>query len=112
MDGRLSFACDYAEGAHPQILRRLTETNFEKTPGYGLDAYSDSAREKIRTACDAPEAEVFFLSGGTQTNATVIDAVLRSCEGVISAESGHISVHEAGAIELGGRRGAVRGAVS
>ena len=75
----------HAEGAHPKILQRLLETNLEKTAGYGFDEYSEAAREKIRTACEAPEAEVFFLVGGTQTNATVIDALLRSYQGVIAA---------------------------
>lgn len=101
---RLSFASDYMEGAHPAILQRLVETNLMKTAGYGLDEFSESARNKIRTACHAPEADVFFLVGGTQTNATVIDAVLRSYQGVVAAESGHISVHEAGAIEFGGHK--------
>ena len=99
---KLSFASDYLEGAHPAILQRLVETNLEKTPGYGADEYSESARRKIRAACAAPEADVYFLVGGTQANATVIDAMLRPYQGVIAAESGHISVHEAGAIELGG----------
>lgn len=101
---RLSFASDYMAGAHPEILRRLWETNMEQTAGYGLDEYSDAAREKIRAACQAPEADVFFLSGGTQTNAVVIDALLRSYQGVLAAETGHISVHEAGAIEFGGHK--------
>ena len=101
---KLFFASDYQEGAHPALLRRLLETNLEKTAGYGLDGYSASAREKIRAACNAPEADVFFLVGGTQTNATVIDALLRSYQGVIAAESGHVSVHEAGAIEFGGHK--------
>lgn len=104
MDNVLSFSCDYMEGAHPQILKRLTETNFLKTPGYGLDTYSESAKEKIRKACNVPDAEVFFLVGGTQTNATVIDALLKSYQGVISANTGHINVHEAGAIEFGGHK--------
>lgn len=101
---KLSFASDYLEGAHPAILQRLVETNLEKTPGYGEDEYSESARRRIRAACAAPEADVYFLVGGTQTNATVIDAMLRPYQGVIAAESGHISVHEAGAIELGGHK--------
>ena len=101
---KLSFSCDYMEGAHPAILRRLAETNMEKTPGYGLDEYSASAKAKIRDACRCPEAEVFFLVGGTQTNAAVIDAMLRSYQGVIAAESGHVSVHEAGAIEHDGHK--------
>lgn len=102
--GRLNFASDYMEGAHPAIMQRLLETNLMKTAGYGADEFSEAAREKIRAACEAPEAEVFFLVGGTQTNAVVIDAVLRSYQGVIAAESGHISVHEAGAVELGGHK--------
>ncbi len=101
---KLSFASDYLEGAHPAILQRLVETNLEKTPGYGEDEYSESARRKIRAACAAPGSDVYFLVGGTQTNATVIDALLRPYQGVIAAESGHISVHEAGAIELGGHK--------
>ncbi len=100
----LSFTSDYMEGAHPQIIDRLTETNLLKTAGYGLDSYSESAREKIRKACSAPDAAVFFLVGGTQTNATVIDALLKSYQGVIAAETAHISVHEAGAIEFGGHK--------
>ena len=101
---KLSFASDYMEGAHPEILRRLLETNMEQTAGYGLDAYSESARKKIRAACQADDAEIFFLIGGTQANAVVIDALLRSYQGVIAAETGHISVHEAGAIEFGGHK--------
>ena len=101
---RLSFASDYMEGAHPLILQRLLETNMLKTAGYGLDEYSEAAREKIRAACRAPEADVFFLAGGTQVNATLIDAALRSYQGVVAAESGHISVHEAGAIESNGHK--------
>ena len=90
---RLFFASDYMEGAHPRILERLMETNLIKTEGYGLDAFSESARAKIRKACGTPEADVFFLVGGTQTNATMIDS-----------EAGHISTHEAGAIEFGGHK--------
>ena len=104
MQTKLNFASDYLEGAHPAILKRLMETNLEKTAGYGFDAYSASAREKIREACRAPEAEVFFLVGGTQTNATVIDALLRSYQGVIAADTGHISTHESGAIEHSGHK--------
>ena len=99
-----SFTSDYMEGAHPAILQRLLETNMEKTDGYGSDEYSESAREKIRHICNAPDADVYFLIGGTQTNATIIDALLRSYEGVISAETGHIAVHESGAIEFGGHK--------
>ena len=99
-----SFASDYMEGAHPLILERLAQTNLEKSAGYGLDEYSESARNKIRTACRTPEADVFFLAGGTQTNAVMIDALLRPWQGVISARSGHISVHEAGAVEYCGHK--------
>ena len=104
MEQRISFSCDYMEGAHPTILQRLIETNFAQMPGYGADDYCESAREKIRAACSAPNAEVHFLVGGTQTNATVIDAMLRSYQGVVAADTGHISVHEAGAIEFGGHK--------
>ena len=98
------FNSDYLEGAHPKILQRLLETNMEKTEGYGTDEYCESARQKIRAVCKCPEAEIYFLSGGTQTNATVIDALLHSYEGVIAVKSGHISIHEAGAIEAGGHK--------
>ena len=98
---KLNFSSDYLEGAHPAILQRLTETNFQKTAGYGSDVYSEAARDKIRTACEAPEAEIYFLVGGTQANATVIDAMLSPWQGVVAAETGHIAVHEAGAIEAG-----------
>ncbi|MCR4907743.1 MAG: aminotransferase class V-fold PLP-dependent enzyme [Lachnospiraceae bacterium] len=101
---RLVFTSDYTEGAHPAILEKLIETNMLKSAGYGLDEFSDSARKKIRTACDAPEADVFFLAGGTQANAVVIASLLRPYQGVIAADSGHISVHEAGAIEFGGHK--------
>ena len=104
MAAQLAFASDYMEGAHPEILKKLAETNLIKSAGYGLDEYSETAREKIRKACNAPEAEVHFLVGGTQTNATVIDALLASYQGVIAAETGHVSSHEAGAIEAGGHK--------
>lgn len=100
----LRFDSDYMEGAHPKILERLQETNFQKHAGYGSDEISASAREKIRQACGVPEAQVFFLVGGTQTNATIINALLRSYQGVISADTGHINQHEAGAIEAGGHK--------
>ncbi len=101
---RLSFASDYMEGAHPAVLKRLCETNLEKTPGYGSDHYSESARRKIRELCGAPAAEIQFLAGGTQTNETVITSLLRPYQGVIAADTGHISVHEAGAVEAGGHK--------
>ena len=101
---KLAFASDYMEGAHPDILKRLAETNYIKSSGYGTDEFSEAARDKIREACDAPGADVFFLAGGTQTNAVVISALLRSYQGVIAADTGHICGHEAGAIELGGHK--------
>ena len=100
----ISFTCDYNEGAHPLILHRLADTNFTQEPGYGEDSFSESARAKIRAAAGLPEAEVFFLVGGTQANATVIDAMLRGYEGVIAAQTGHIAVHEAGAVEASGHK--------
>lgn len=100
----LYFDHDYMEGAHPAILQRLMETNMEHTYGYGKDAYCESAKAKIRTACQCPEAEIYFLVGGTQTNATVIRGFLKPFEGVIAADTGHIGVHEAGAIESGGHK--------
>ena len=100
----ISFESDYTEGAHPQILKRLMETNLEQLSGYGADAYCESAREKIRAACGAPEAQVWFISGGTQTNQLVISSLLRSYEGVIAAETGHVNGHEAGAIEYTGHK--------
>ena len=104
MNEKLSFACDYAKGAHPDILQRMMETNMMKTAGYGLDEISESARNKIRKACRCEDAAVEFLVGGTQTNAVMIDALLRSYQGVVAAETGHISVHEAGAIESNGHK--------
>lgn len=98
------FESDYLEGAHPLIMERLSATNMEKTPGYTEDVYCDEARRKICKACGCPDAEVHFLVGGTQTNATVIDALLRPYEGVVAAQTGHINQHEAGAIEAGGHK--------
>lgn len=100
----ISFESDYIEGAHEQILKRLCETNLEQLSGYGKDRYCESAKEKIKEACDAPDAEVFFLVGGTQTNQIVIDTMLTKYQGVISAETGHINGHEAGAIEYSGHK--------
>lgn len=92
------------EGMHPAILEALVRTNMQKTTGYGLDEYCVAAREAIRKACAAPDAEVHFLVGGTQTNSTVIRALLRPHEGVVAAATGHIAVHESGAIEAGGHK--------
>lgn len=100
----LYFENDYCEGAHKSILQKLLETNMEKLPGYGSDTYSASAKEKIRLACGCPDADVYFLTGGTQTNATVIASVLNRYEGVVAASTGHIGVHEAGAIEFTGHK--------
>lgn len=100
----LHFDSDYMEGAHPSIIERLAETNLEQTPGYGTDAYCESAKARIREACEAPNAEVFFLVGGTQTNATVIDQLLHPWEGVVAVESAHINGHEAGAVESCGHK--------
>ena len=100
----ISFESDYTTGAHPNILKRLTETNYEFLSGYGTDHYCESAREKIRIACDCKDADVHLLVGGTQTNALVISAMLHDYEGVIAADTGHVSVHEAGAIEYTGHK--------
>jgi len=100
----LSFESDYTEGCHESILRRFLETNHEQMSGYGADAYSLSAKEKIKQACRNERAEVFLLTGGTQTNQIVIDTMLDSCQGVIAAKTGHINGHEAGAIEYTGHK--------
>ena len=101
---KLSFASDYMEGAHPRILERLSETNMISQAGYGDDTYSEHARELIREACEAPDADIYFLVGGTQTNAVVIDSLTQSYQGVVASEAGHISTHEAGAIEFTGHK--------
>ena len=103
-EDKLFFASDYMEGAHPKILERLAETNMISTIGYGDDIYSEHARELIRKACGANDADVFFLIGGTQTNAVVIDSVLKQYQGVMAPETGHVSTHEAGAIEFTGHK--------
>ena len=100
----LSFQNDYQEGAHEKILKRLMETNLEPQSGYGSDSYTESAKEKIRKVCECPQADVWFLTGGTQTNQNVIDAMLQPYEGVVAASTGHVSVHEAGAIEFTGHK--------
>lgn len=100
----VSFESDYIAGAHPKILERFIETNLEPLSGYGTDLYCEMAREKIRMACDCKEADVEFLVGGTQTNCIVISTMLRDYEGVIAAKTGHISIHEAGAIEYSGHK--------
>ena len=100
----LYFENDYCEGAHEAILKRLMETNMEKVCGYGLDPYCDQAKEKIKEACGCPDGEVYFLVGGTQTNAVVIASTLNRYEGVLSAVTGHVNAHEAGAIEFTGHK--------
>lgn len=100
----LYFESDYNQGAHEAILRRFAETNYEHLVSYGADKYSISAAERIKKACECPEAEVRFLCGGTQTNEIVIDSMLHISEAVISAKTGHIYVHEAGAVEYTGHK--------
>ena len=104
MNKKLYFASDYAKGAHPSIMKRMAETNMLETAGYGTDEICASAKNRIREACGCRDAVIEFLIGGTQTNALMIDAILRSYQGVIAAQTGHISVHEAGAIEFGGHK--------
>lgn len=100
----LSFVNDYSEGAHPVILRRLAETNMEQLPGYGSDHYCTEAAQKIRRACASPEADIWFMAGGTQTNQNVIAAITPDYAGVVACDNGHINVHEAGAIESTGHK--------
>ena len=100
----VSFESDYDNGMLPEILERLAETNDEKCSGYGYDPYSESAKARIKSAIGKEDAEVFFLVGGTQTNATVIDSLLLPCEGVICVETAHIAVHESGAVEASGHK--------
>lgn len=100
----IQFQCDYNEGAHPLILEKLMETNMQQTVGYGADEYCASARKLIKKICEAPNADVHFLVGGTQTNATVISSILKPYQCVICADTGHINVHETGAIEHTGHK--------
>ncbi len=100
----IRFESDYTEGAHERILQKLVATNMEQTSGYGMDEYCERARQHIRTACGNEQADVHFLVGGTQTNTTVISAILRPHQGVIAAVTGHIAVHETGAIESTGHK--------
>lgn len=103
---RINFNSDYTRGAHPKVLQRLVDSNLEQTSGYGTDPYSQQAKALILEACglETERAEVFFLVGGTQTNATVIDGLLRHHQGVLATTEAHISVHEAGAIEATGHK--------
>lgn len=100
----LSFVNDYSAGAHPKVFERLAETNAVKTVGYGEDEYCAAAKEKIREACACPDAQIYFLQGGTQTNQIAIDTMLEPGEGMLCAATGHINVHEAGAIEFCGHK--------
>ncbi len=100
----IQFQCDYNEGCAPEILQRLAETNLMQTVGYGMDPICEHARQLIRDACQAPQALVQFLVGGTQANATVIASILRPYQGVLCAETGHINVHETGAVEHTGHK--------
>lgn len=100
----IHFDCDYMAGAHPEVLDAIVKNNFVQTSGYGNDDFCHRAKDLIREACGTPDAEVHFLVGGTQTNATVLDALLNRTEGVIATETAHINVHEAGAIEMTGHK--------
>lgn len=100
----IEYQCDYAEGAHPLIMERLMATNMDQTPGYGMDDYCEGARALIRKECQREDADVHFLVGGTQTNTTVICSILRPYQGVLTAATGHINVHESGAIEAAGHK--------
>ena len=96
----ISFECDYNNGAHQKVLENLIKYNEVRTTPYGFDEFSERAKDRIREACGMPDAQIFFLTGGTQTNATTIDSMLYQYEGVICVETGHINVHEAGAVEF------------
>lgn len=100
----IRFNCDYSEGCHPAILEALARTNMEQTPGYGEDEHCRHAAQLIREACKAPDAAVHFLVGGTQANLIVITAALRPHQSPLCAESGHINVHESGAVEASGHK--------
>lgn len=95
---KIHFDCDYMAGAHPEILDAIISINQIQTAGYGCDDYCDTAKQRIREACQAPDADIHFMVGGTQANSTVIDGLLRRTEGVIATETAHINVHESGAI--------------
>lgn len=100
----LSFSSDYIAGAHPDVLKRLIDTNLETLKGYGEDFYTKRAYEKIKKEIGLKDAQIYLLTGGTQTNQIVIDTMLEDYEGVISAHTGHVNVHEAGAIEFSGHK--------
>lgn len=100
----LYFSNDYSRGAHPKVIEKIVQTNMQLECGYGFDSYCSSAKNKIKKSCGKRDAEVYFLVGGTQTNATVIKSILKQYEGVIAPDTGHISTHEAGIIEVGGHK--------
>ncbi len=104
MNNIISFTSDYTKGAHPKILERLSRINLEQQDGYGTDRYCRSAAEKIKDLCACPDADVFFLLGGTQANQVITDMLLKPYEGIIAAQTGHVAVHEAGAIEFSGHK--------
>lgn len=100
----LHFECDYTEGAHPAVIEKICSTNMEQTCGYANDRYCEDARSLIRQLVGIPDADVHFLVGGTQSNRTVISALLRPHQGVVAATTGHIAVHETGAVEASGHK--------
>ncbi|MCR4956170.1 MAG: low specificity L-threonine aldolase [Lachnospiraceae bacterium] len=104
MEKKLPFACDYMQGGHPKVMETLMETNHLSTDGYGLDPFCEDAKKRILNACDCNGGDVAFFLGGTQANATMIHALLSSYQGVVCADTGHINVHEAGAVEFGGNK--------
>ncbi len=104
MSDKIHFECDYTEGAHEKLMARLLETNLEQTVGYGEDEYCEEAAALVKKLCAAPNAQVHFLTGGTQCNLVTITAALRPHQGVLCADTGHIAVHESGAIEAAGHK--------
>ncbi len=100
----IHFDCDYMAGAHPEVLDAIVRNNAVQTPGYGSDDFCQHAKALIREACGTPDAAVHLLVGGTQTNSTVLDALLRRTDGVLAAETAHINAHESGAVELFGHK--------
>ncbi len=100
----IMFQNDYVEGAHPAVLQKLIDTNMEQSVGYGEDPYCEEAKARIRKAVGREDVDIHFLVGGTQTNLTVIDAALRPYQGALCAQTGHINVHETGAVEACGHK--------
>lgn len=100
----LDFSCDYNVGTAPEILKALTDINSDHVKTYGWDQYCDSAKEKIRKETGNPDAEIWFMNGGTQTNQIALSFMVKSYEGILSARTGHVAVHESGAIEMTGHK--------